>query len=362
MLFFIFHMGCGTDDTEETQKEPVFGESLEEGWNKIEPGGDTICSRGDDFAFAVRKGTSKNIVIDFVGGGGCWDEFTCGFADATFTDNVDWIDDIVGVPVAGEGIYDINNEQNPFKDDHHVMIPYCTGDVHWGNSTMVYGEGTDNEVTINHKGGVNAKAVLEWVFENYDNPERIFITGCSAGAYGSIMWSPKVLENYPNVNLIQFGDSGAGIVTDTWFQDTFPSWNPEYSFPAHIPSLDPATNNLADQSPEYVYTEIANFYSNHRFSQFNAYADEVQVFYYQMIGGGESPQEWTDKMLDSTNYIYGNTDNFSHYVAGGDRHCIIGSNDFYTLQSSGTLLFDWFENFRVGDLPAEVICTDCETE
>ena len=65
-------------------------------------GGDTICSRGDDFAFAVRKGTSKNIVIDFVGGGGCWDEFTCGFADATFTDNVDWIDDIVGVSCRGQ--------------------------------------------------------------------------------------------------------------------------------------------------------------------------------------------------------------------------------------------------------------------
>ena len=66
-----------------------------------------------------------------------------------------------------------------------------------------------------------------------------------------------------------------------------------------------------------------------------------------MIGGGESSQEWTDKMLDSTNYIYSNTDNFSHYVAGGDRHCIIGSDDFYTLQSSGTLLFDWFEIFEL---------------
>ena len=46
---------------------------------------------------------SSNIVIDFVGGGGCWDEFTCGFADATFTDNVDWIDDMVDAPAGGEG-------------------------------------------------------------------------------------------------------------------------------------------------------------------------------------------------------------------------------------------------------------------
>ena len=81
-----------------------------------------------------------------------------------------------------------------------------------------------------------------------------------------------------------------------------------------------------------------------------------------MIGGGESPQEWTNKMLDSTNYIYSNTSNFSHYISGGDRHCIIGSNDFYTIQSNGMPLFDWFEEFRTGELPEEVICTDCETE
>jgi len=361
MLFLTYILAC-QNENKETEEEHKFGESLADGWNKITPGGDTICSRGDEFSFAVRKGSSKNIVIDFVGGGGCWDEFTCGFADATFTDNVDWIDDLLDTPVSGEGIYDINNASNPFRDYHHVMIPYCTGDVHWGNSTMVYGEGSDNEVTIHHKGGVNARAVLNWVFENYTEPENIFITGCSAGAYGSIMWSPEVLKNYPNTNLLQFGDSGAGIVTNSWFQDTFPSWNPEYSFPSHIPTLDPEQNSLREHTPEYVYTEIANFYPQHRFSQFNAYSDEVQVFYYQMIGGGESAQEWTTKMLDSVGSIYNATENFSHYVSGGDRHCIIGSNKFYTMETNDNNLFSWFEELRTSALPEEVICTLCESE
>ena len=40
---------------------------MRDGWNKIVPGGDTMCSRGSEFAFAVRKGASSNIVIDFVG-------------------------------------------------------------------------------------------------------------------------------------------------------------------------------------------------------------------------------------------------------------------------------------------------------
>ena len=112
MLFLL--LACGSE--EEKQVEIGFGDSLNEGWNKIVPGGDTMCSRGSEFAFAVRKGTSQNIVIDFVGGGACWDELTCGFADATFTDNVDWIDDIEGTTTAGEGIYNTDNAENPFAD------------------------------------------------------------------------------------------------------------------------------------------------------------------------------------------------------------------------------------------------------
>ena len=362
MLILSMLFACGT--AEDAEQPRVFGDDLAPGWNKIEPGGESVCSRGDDFAFAVRKGTTNNIVIDFIGGGGCWDEFTCGLADASFTDNVGWVDDIVGEPVAGdvEGIYDSFNEQNPFRDDHHVLIPYCTGDVHWGHTTTVYGEGTPSEVTINHMGGVNAQAVLDWIFENYTQPDNIFMTGCSAGAYGSIMWAPDVLENYPDATFFQLGDSGSGIVTDSWFQDTFPSWSPEPSFPAHIPTLDPATNALIDQGTDYLYTEIANYYPDSRFSQFNAYSDTVQVLYYQMMGGGESSQEWTDQMLESTDAIVDNTSNFSHYVSGGDRHCIIGSNDFYTLETNGVKLLDWVEEVRTGQLPDEVICTDCLTE
>ena len=52
-------LACGSED--EKQVEIGFGDSLNEGWNKIVPGGDTMCSRGSEFAFAVRKGASQNI-------------------------------------------------------------------------------------------------------------------------------------------------------------------------------------------------------------------------------------------------------------------------------------------------------------
>ena len=351
-------LACGPE--EEKQVEIGFGDSLNEGWNKIVPGGDTMCSRGSEFAFAVRKGTSQNIVIDFVGGGACWDELTCGFADATFTDNVDWIDDIEGTTAAGEGIYNTDNTENPFADYHHIMIPYCTGDIHWGNQTQTYGSG-NSEVTIHHKGGVNAQAVLDWVAENYGEPEKIFVTGCSAGAYGSIMWAPHVAEMYPDADLRQFGDSGAGVVTDEWFADSFPSWNGEYAFPTHIPALDPSLVDVSQKSTTDLYAEIASFYPEYSFSQFNAYYDRVQVQYYQIMGGGDG-DEWNANMRESIQTIADGASNFSYFTAGGDRHCIIMSDDLYTTTANGVRVIDWMTGVASGDNPDTVECIDCEVE
>src|SRR5688572_7686148 len=49
---------------------------LAPGWNEFIPGGETICSRGTEYAYWVRPGTQNKVIIDFIGGGACWDEFT----------------------------------------------------------------------------------------------------------------------------------------------------------------------------------------------------------------------------------------------------------------------------------------------
>ena len=47
----------------------------------------------------------------------------------------------------------------PEHADTHVYVPYCTGDLHWGNATVRYQEG----VTIEHRGAVNAQAAVDWL-------------------------------------------------------------------------------------------------------------------------------------------------------------------------------------------------------
>ena len=195
---------------------PSVPDDLNEGWNEFLPGGDSICSRGTDFAYFVRKGTVNKVVIDFIGGGACWNQQTCSIADAIFNPDVENVRNAIeaGIPF---GYYDTSKEDNPFRDWYHVVIPYCTGDIHWGDNVQTYGSGAD-ELTIHHKGAVNTRAVLDWVYDSFSAPEQVFVTGCSAGSYGSVMWAPHIAEQYPDSKIIQFGDSGAGIIHAVLFR------------------------------------------------------------------------------------------------------------------------------------------------
>src|SRR5262245_32087167 len=184
--------GCGSDDSTDNGPGPGSGGApgitkLSAGWNTIKPGGATICARDTEFQYFVRPGTVNRVLVEFRGGGACWNELTCSVAGSLFQETAD-VPTFVQNEAQAVGIADHTNASNPFKDWHHVYIPYCTGDVHWGDATRTYGAST-MPFTIQHKGGVNTRAVLDWLYANVPAPEKIFVTGCSAGAYGAILWS-----------------------------------------------------------------------------------------------------------------------------------------------------------------------------
>lgn len=326
---------------------------LEDGWTEFATGGDTICSRGTPYAFFARKGTVNKVVIDFIGGGACWNALTCGFADSIFSDSVDPVREAVQAN-APQGFYDTSREDNPFKDWYHVVIPYCTGDIHWGDNVETYSA----DVVINHKGAVNTRAVLDWVYEGFSAPEEVFVTGCSAGAYGSAMWSPHIAEQYPDTKLVQFGDSGAGVITQAFFEDSFPSWKAEGSFPDWITGLDPNQVNVLELGMPDLYAGLINHYPEHRFSQFNTIADQTQVFFFTAMGGGDTGQ-WSQQMLQSLDTIEQQAPGFSSFVGDGEQHCILPFDNFFTVEADGTKLVDWIDDLVNDEKPADVRCANC---
>ena len=64
-----------------------------------------------------------------------------------------------------EGIYN-RDIRNPLKDWHHIVIPYCTGDIHWGSQEVRYLRKDESSYKIKHYGAINTRGVLDWVEEN----------------------------------------------------------------------------------------------------------------------------------------------------------------------------------------------------
>ncbi len=340
------------------EPEPVRTPDLPtDAWTEIAPGGDTVCSRGTDYAYWVRGGSTNKLVVDFFGGGACWNDSTCSVADAIFTDSVEPIRAAVESGGEGTGIYNLGHPDNPFADWYHVVIPYCTGDIHWGDNLQVYNPGA-NSFTIEHKGAVNARAVLDWIAEEFNRPEQVFVTGCSAGSYGSILWSAHLQNLYPDADVVQFGDSGAGVITEAFFEDSFPQWNAEPAFPAWIPDLDPARNELLEQQLPDLYVGIADHYPDAKFSQFNTLGDTTQVSYFEYMGGGGSA-EWTEGMLESVAEIEDRAPNFCSYTTGDDYHCIVTRDRLYDEEVDGVRLIDWIGDLLAGDGGASVACEEC---
>ncbi|MFM7199371.1 MAG: pectin acetylesterase-family hydrolase [Myxococcota bacterium] len=319
-------------------------------WTQIIPGGDTICSRGTEFSYFVRGGTVNKLVIGFDGGGACWDALSCSKANPTFSEAVTEGDN---PNTLTDGVLDYNDPDNPFKDWYAVIIPYCTGDIHWGDNVATYYDDEGNANVIHHKGFINGQAVMKWIYEHFEAPETIFMTGVSAGAYGSIAFAPYVMEQYQQSDVIQVGDCGAGVVTQEFLATGITNWDAQKNFPLEeIREADLIELQLND-----VYIAVAEAYPYQLVGQYNTANDWNQRYYYELMSGDTAG--WSALMFESMDIIAEAVPNFRYYVAGGERHGILPYEEFYTYTVGDVSVRDWFADIVSGVDVKNTKCSSC---
>ncbi len=326
-----------------------------QGWETVVPGGETICSDGSPYRFFVHRGDPGRLLVEFEGGGACWSGATCE-ADV-YNKTVTSDPETARQTGQLQGIYDRGNPANPLKDYTHVYIPYCTGDLHWGNAVASYTGASGKPLMIQHKGAANAATALNWAGVNVPAPAQVVVAGCSAGGYGAALWSAKIAQAYPGARMVELADSAAGVVPDGFFATTLTSWNVADAWPAFIPDLaldrvDPSTLTLPK-----LYTAVAGFFPTASFSQFNTRADSTQIFFYVLTKGSISvtdPVDWSMKMAANVEQISAASPNFRAYLAPGTEHCIINRPSFYTQAVGGKKFSDWVTTLLSGADPGQV--------
>jgi len=344
-----------------------------------------------EFAFFVRRGSVNNLLIFFMGGGACWDITNCAY-NHTYSEQLIESNLLLGLGATGflegqgvGGIMDTTEPSNPFKDWTIVWIPYCTADLGMGQKDNTYpdedyGTAYPGGVTIRHRGLVNVKMVLKWLENNITTPpDKLFVTGSSAGSYAAILNYPRIREIFPSPTKgYMLGDAGEGVAGTSggksFFETVEDLWG--VVLPNQIPNFitKPKLSDYSDYKS--VFYEISSYYSGDKFAQYTTMWDKTQVWFYYIqkdnnihlpdqwgaeenADPGESiSTEWKNLMLTNID-IAG--DNYWYYIGPGKEHTIDLRPRFYTETSQGVYFFDWVTSFVNDELAINEnkVCTDC---
>ncbi len=300
------------------------------------------CIFGDTYGFQVIPGSSDKVLFYFQGGGACWDKATTAAGMCTTT---------IG-PNAPVGVFDRQNDENPFKDYTIVHALYCSGDVWAGQHTADY---THKGNSVTQVGYTNAQVTLNWLKEQVVNGDigggtststtssmldTLIIMGCSAGSVGTQLWADKLLDAFPAQHAAIIPDSYAGVFPDNTVGPLMKSFG--------VCETDLVPASLVDDCnageldiPTLVNLHIEK-YPQYPFAYIQSKIDAVQQSFYIALGlttRNASAIITPSKFYNGVNDIFSkyNKDNknFLTFLVDGPMHCFTPMNIMYDTTTAG---------------------------
>lgn len=306
--------------------------ALESTWQVINPGGDTKCSDGSAYKFHVKPGKKDKLFVFLNGGGACWNAQTCD-ARAKRKAFVPSADVAHNDPNQHKGIFNLNHPENPVKDWTMVFAPYCTGDVHLGSNKSKYVAADKHEFEIHHAGAANIHAVFDWI-ENNMSPEKIVVSGASAGALAAPVYAGSAALLFPNAEVLSFADGAAG-----YRSEQVPKILAQWS--AFTPLNKQKYAGFNQQTNDFYgfYAVENKHHPRISFALYDSAEDRVQIMFKKMLGE-------SDLLVDAIGQTYQalgkQVEPLTYFLAGGNKHTILRYKHFYSKQVGGVRFVDWF--------------------
>lgn len=313
-------------------------------WTQIRPAGETGCALQTDFSFFYRQGADPSrLLIYFEGGGACWEWVSCsGMFDTNVSD-----DELA--PFAG--VFDFANPANPLRDYSVIFIPYCTGDVHVGDTIQHYGN-APARVPVAHFGYRNVDAVFRWMAANMSSrPASIVISGTSAGSYGALFYAPRVAREYPAAKLTLIGDSGVPLLHN------YPAILRQWGAPGVLRRIRGTRTEPTDAELklEYAYQTFAALRPDAAQAVVMSDRDVIQLTFY-VISGSPRGRTATYEILDS---VAATVPNFRTFIVSGADHGLFVANSFYAYAADDVKLVDWLRELVAGRAVQSHRCDGC---
>lgn len=338
--------------------EPASGEPLELAdpgdWSWHDIAG-AICRDGSDAGLSVNVGADPNKVLFFFeGGGACFDVFNCMANPSNISSN--------RRSPGPHGIFDRNNDRNPYKEWTYVYLPYCSGDVFAGNSTEVVLNGLN--LPQQYVGDNNMSLFLDRLVPSLpDAVEHVSVLGVSAGGISAVVNTKRLAREFPDARVTLLDDGGppltSNVVTNclqSWWNEL---WNLETTVLADCGSACKTSDDLLFP----VAKDIATYNERVNFGLFSYKEDKVVrlLFTFGLDNCAMMPfplmtaQMHADGLDEFRELMSAASPRFATYYAPGDAHTCIHGGCFYDTEVDGVGLPEWtakllnFEHTHVGE-------------
>lgn len=279
-----------------------------------------VCLRGDRFAMATRDRGSDDLMIYLQGGGSC----TTALCRATET---------ADPQIPTYGVLNADDPDNPVADWNVVFSPYCDGSLHFGDSDIP-------DQDRKHHGLRNVSASLDVARETFPHPQRILLTGASAGGYGTIWITTLVRLMYPEAKLFVFNDAGIAVSNPdnpTGFRSVLQEWGADPFIPE---DCEPCQT-----SPHLTQWMAWNLRHDPslKLGMFSAYEDSVIAGTFLMI----EPEVFKQALLDETGKVVDAApDRAKRFLVEGTQHTV---RDLHTTRVDETSVADWLRSMLDDD-------------
>ena len=294
------------------------------------------CANGTPTGIGVNLVDGANLVfIHIMGGGACWDYEGCfegstlpvvnldGFDQDKFNRQINSL-----VPIL---MTDRSDLKNPFTDAHWVFIPYCTGDLHAGDSvTEIQDSHESQRGTMHFKGYRNMQEFLTRLVPTFKNVEKVVLSGISAGGYGSHFNWHQVQQAFGDIRVDVLNDSGTPVNPDAqrWKQWAT-LWN--IQFPQDC--LDCLEG--IDRFTEYYR---GNLLATNRYGLISWTPDELIAHYFNI-----SPEDFEVRLHDVME-VFDQEKNAHYFVVSGSGHGFLFPGYYENIESDdGMYLWRWVE-------------------
>ena len=321
------------------------------------PLGQPRCGDGSNYAFFVSRPATpasggrgrEKIALELAGGGACWDEVTCA-VQAFALAFPSHFDAAVGSSCADNVFRDLllcskTIGDTDFSTYTHIVIPYCTQDVHSGDAPAApYG--------VRHVGAHNLYRTLQWIFDNFADPSHIFLTGCSAGGTPLTVVYDLIRMHYASVNvpvaMNAIADSPVFLTPKHFLQNFLPNWNMDTILKMVDFDVDKYRNN--ESFPLAIMDHVfERGNSSSKWGMATHRDDPTSHMYYTAMNGDlfgrerqlstselndsgkwtrraadEVGSRWWTEMNSSLNHLMTSNSNFDAYIVDGEGHCDFG--------------------------------------